>query len=94
MKPLPLSASLVAALALCIASCAHQTADRSLNSSPSNRTVGSSAAGSSTFTHGESQRCESLTGPEKERCDREEATKTQGAQADSASQGRASAPPK
>lgn len=29
------------------------------------------------FTHGESKRCESLSGEAKERCDREEATKTQ-----------------
>ena len=31
-----------------------------------------------TFTHGESKRCESLTGADKEQCDKEEATKTQG----------------
>ena len=34
-----------------------------------------------TFTHGESKRCESLSGAEKARCYREEATKTQGAAA-------------
>jgi len=39
--------------------------------------TGSSAGGSS-FTHGESKRCESLTGADKEQCDKEEATKTQG----------------
>lgn len=32
----------------------------------------------STFTHGESKRCESLSGEAKTQCDREEATKTQG----------------
>ena len=32
----------------------------------------------STFTHGESKRCESLSGEAKAQCDREEATKTQG----------------
>lgn len=32
----------------------------------------------STFTHGESKRCESLNGEAKAQCDREEATKTQG----------------
>lgn len=31
-----------------------------------------------TFTHGESKRCESLTGAAKDQCDKEEATKTQG----------------
>jgi hypothetical protein len=30
------------------------------------------------FTHGESKRCESLTGAAKDQCDKEEATKTQG----------------
>src|SRR5258708_6517276 len=34
--------------------------------------------GQSTFTHGESKRCESLSGEAKAQCDREEATKTQG----------------
>ena len=38
---------------------------------------GSAAAGG-TFTHGESKRCESLSGADKEQCDKEEATKTQG----------------
>jgi len=36
------------------------------------------------FTHGESKRCESMTGTAKEECDREEATKAEGAQAESA----------
>ena len=31
-----------------------------------------------TFTHGESKRCESLSGADKDQCDKEEATKTQG----------------
>jgi hypothetical protein len=39
--------------------------------------TGSAAAGS-TFTHGESKRCESLSGAAKDLCDKEEATKTQG----------------
>ena len=34
-----------------------------------------------TFTHGESKRCESMSGAAKDQCDREEATKTQGSQA-------------
>ena len=83
MKPL-LSAPFLATALLCIASCAHQSTDRSSNTSPSYR-AGSSASGGS-FTQGESKRCASLSGAEKERCDREEGTKTQGTQADSASQ--------
>jgi FlaG/FlaF family flagellin (archaellin) len=39
--------------------------------------TGSSAAGN-TFTHGESKRCESMSGAAKDQCDKEEATKTQG----------------
>jgi hypothetical protein len=31
-----------------------------------------------TFTHGESKRCESMSGVAKDQCDREEATKTEG----------------
>ena len=31
------------------------------------------------FTHGESKRCESMTGSAKEECDKQEATKTDGA---------------
>jgi hypothetical protein len=85
MKPLPLSAPFLTAVVLGIASCAHQVTDRTLNSSPS-RANGTSAAGSSTFTQGESKRCETLTGAEKARCDREEATKTEGTQADTATQ--------
>jgi hypothetical protein len=46
--------------------------------------AGSSAAGS-TFTHGESKRCESMSGADKEQCDKEEATKTQGEAAREAS---------
>ena len=38
----------------------------------------SSATSGGTFTHGESKRCESLTGADKEQCDKEEATKTEG----------------
>jgi len=40
--------------------------------------AGSSAAGGGTgahFTHGESKRCETMTGAAKEQCDRQEATK-------------------
>jgi uncharacterized membrane protein len=38
--------------------------------------TGSSAAGK-TFTHGESKRCEGMTGADKDRCDKEEATKSE-----------------
>jgi hypothetical protein len=46
--------------------------------------TGSSAAGN-TFTHGESKRCESMSGAAKDQCDKEEGTKTQGAAAQEAS---------
>jgi hypothetical protein len=46
--------------------------------------AGSSASGK-TFTHGESKRCESMTGADKDQCDKEEATKTQGDAAQEAS---------
>ena len=38
-----------------------------------------------TFTHGESKRCESLTGADKDQCDKEEGTKTEGPAAQEAS---------
>jgi hypothetical protein len=38
-----------------------------------------------TFTHGESKRCESMTGADKDLCDKEEATKTEGSAAQEAS---------
>ncbi|HZD20874.1 MAG TPA: hypothetical protein VE325_09390 [Burkholderiales bacterium] len=46
--------------------------------------AGSSAerAKSATFTHGESKRCESLTGNEKALCDKEEGTKAEGEEAE------------
>jgi hypothetical protein len=40
---------------------------------------------SNTFTHGESKRCESLSGAQKDQCDKEEATKTEGPAAQEAS---------
>lgn len=45
----------------------------------------SSATSGGTFTHGESKRCESLTGADKDQCDKEEATKTEGDEAQKAS---------
>jgi hypothetical protein len=46
--------------------------------------AGSSAerAKNATFTHGESKRCESLSGAEKALCDKEEGTKAQGEEAE------------
>jgi hypothetical protein len=38
-----------------------------------------------TFTHGESARCASLSGADKDQCDKEEATKTEGSAAQDAS---------
>ena len=46
---------------------------------------GASADRSHSFTHGESKRCESLSGAEKDQCDKEEATKTEGPAAREAS---------
>ena len=48
---------------------------------------GQSAAGADTrtFTHGESKRCESLSGAAKAQCDKEEGTKTEGGAAEAAS---------
>ena len=43
---------------------------------------GSSARGDDKFTHGESKRCENLSGDEKVLCDKEEATKSQGQNAE------------
>ena len=45
--------------------------------------AGSSAerAKSGTFTHGESKRCENLSGAKKELCDKEEGTKAEGEEA-------------
>ena len=42
------------------------------------------AGSSPSFTHGESKRCEGMTGSAKEQCDKEEATKTEGRDATSA----------
>jgi hypothetical protein len=55
-------------------------------SAPENErsSTGSTASGK-TFTHGESKRCESMTGADKDQCDKEEATKTQGDAAQEAS---------
>jgi hypothetical protein len=41
--------------------------------------------GRQSFTHGESKRCQSLTGPAKDQCDKEEANKGQAPAAESAS---------
>ena len=94
MNALTLRAAALAVLALCTASCAHRSpTDRTLDTSPNSRAVGSSASGGS-FTQGESKRCESLSGAAKAQCDKEEGTKTEGAQADRASQSTSTAPQK
>jgi|SRR6185295_3382414 len=51
--------------------------------------TGASAA-RDTFTHGESKRCENMSGADKDQCDKEEATKTQGDAAQEASKSEAS----
>src|SRR3954468_14879771 len=43
--------------------------------------AGDKSSSEKTFTHGESKRCESMTGAEKDQCDKEEATKTEGSAA-------------
>jgi len=96
MNALTLRAAFLAVLALCTASCAQRSpTDRTLDTSPIPRAApaGTSASGG-TFTQGESKRCETLSGAEKERCDKEEGTKTQGAEADRASQSTPTAPQK
>jgi|1185.fasta_scaffold178060_1 hypothetical protein len=42
------------------------------------------AGSAQSFTHGESKRCESMTGSAKEQCDKEEASKAEGAEAETA----------
>jgi len=44
-----------------------------------------------TFTHGESKRCEGMSGAAKDQCDREEATKTEGSAANESATGSSSA---
>jgi hypothetical protein len=55
--------------------------DDSASSGSSTATAKSDGA----FTHGESKRCASLTGADKDQCDKEEATKTEGSAAQDAS---------
>jgi len=75
--------------------------DRPAAARPSQSTIeskkeDSASMGSSTpqaksdgsFTHGESKRCESMTGADKDQCDKEEATKTEGPAAQEASKPR------
>ena len=47
-----------------------------------------------TFTHGESKRCESLTGAQKQLCDKEEGTKAEGEEAQQLAPQRDNAPAK
>src|SRR5258706_11336293 len=96
-----LGAALAGLLALSTQALAQSSTERPADSTaqPSSQTsieekkedsssTGSSAApakSGDTFTHGESKRCESLTGADKDQCDKEEATKTEGPAAQDAS---------
>jgi len=46
---------------------------------------GAASGGTQSFTHGESKRCENLSAADKDQCDKEEATKTEGEEAQKAS---------
>jgi hypothetical protein len=100
MKLRILGAALAGLLALSTQALAQQTTERPADAAaqPSQSTAeekkeDSASMGSSTapaksndsFTHGESKRCESMTGADKDQCDKEEATKTQGPAAQEAS---------
>src|SRR3954469_9903971 len=79
-----------AACCLCASAFAQSSTDRALGDSadkqapvPAAEGAGRAASGAGpradeSFTHGESKRCENLSGDEKVLCDREEATKSQG----------------
>jgi hypothetical protein len=54
-------------------------------SAGSGSTAAPAAKSGDTFTHGESARCASLSGADKDQCDKEEATKTEGSAAQDAS---------
>lgn len=58
---------------------------KKVDSSASTGASTAPAKGDQSFTHGESKRCESMTGADKEQCDKEEATKTEGPAAQEAS---------
>ena len=72
-----------------------EAASQPSQSTTESKKDGSANMGSSTapaksddrFTHGESKRCASMTGADKEQCDKEEATKTEGPAAQDASGG-------
>src|SRR5947207_10211950 len=84
----------VAAFALCATAIAQSPKDQALGDgankqvAPAAEGAGRSAASgdspraNESFTHGESARCEKLSGDEKVQCDKEEATKSQGENAE------------
>ena len=51
---------------------------------PTQGSAQSQPARDQSFTHGESKRCETMSGEDKQQCDKEEATKSQGAAAQEA----------
>jgi hypothetical protein len=98
MKRLALAAALAGMLAFSLQAFAQSTSERpgdgaksptpATQSAPNTVGSGSSAAPAGrrgTFTHGESKRCESMSGADKELCDKEEATKAEGKEAEDVS---------
>jgi hypothetical protein len=61
------------------------TADSKPETSSSTGSSSAPAKSDGSFTHGESKRCASLSGADKDQCDKEEATKTEGDAAHGAS---------
>jgi hypothetical protein len=61
------------------------TTSESKDSSAGTGASSAPATGDRAFTQGESQRCATMTGADKEQCDKEEATKTEGPAAQDAS---------
>jgi hypothetical protein len=66
---------------------AQSATSESKDSSASTGASTAPATSSGSFTQGESKRCGSMTGADKEQCDKEEATKTEGPAAQDASGG-------
>jgi hypothetical protein len=107
MNRLTLAAALAATLAFSLQASAQSAGERPADSTAkpateaegnraSEAATGSSAASAKkegTFTHGESKRCESMSGADKELCDKEEATKAEGKPAEDLSK-KPQTPPK
>jgi len=70
-------------IAAALTGAALSLSDCALAQSNAERSADPVQAGSAqSFTHGESKRCESMTGSAKEQCDKEEASKAEGAEAE------------